>query len=88
MPLTAPEESTSEIPEMRSETRFPAVVFPLVGAAVSSSMAVRAGDTAVSRVGASLTALTVMETVSVLEEKAVVVPFVVVSTLEPAEPDV
>ena len=39
-------------------------------------------------VGASLTALTVMETVSVFEEKADVPPFVVVSTLEPAEPEV
>ena len=62
--------------------------FPFAGAAVSSSMAVRAGDSEASRVGASLTALTVMETVSVLEEKADVPPFVVVSTLEPAEPEV
>ena len=36
----------------------------------------------------SSTALTVMETVSVFEEKADVPPYVVVSTLVPAVPDV
>ena len=65
MPFESP-DSTSAMPAMRVETRVPAVEFPFAGAAVSSSMAVRAGDSFASRVGASLTALTVIETVSVL----------------------
>ena len=58
-------ESTSEIPETRAETRVPAVEFPLVGASVSSLMAVRAGEALASREGASLTLLIASETACV-----------------------
>ena len=93
MVYAEPREKDPDSPSMEKEemARAPSPVG--FGEALSRRLPLRVVSSLVETdslesVKVSSTALTVMETVSVFEEKADVPPYVVVSTLVPAEPDV